>query len=151
MYIFQGISTMHLTPFEVLTAINHAQLRLNQTFKEEEFANGQVGKLMIAEDFDFEKTVSLTFYKLEFVLLPASLELRTRVHVSSNSKYNYYIFQSKVLSEDHKTHFEEEIRTLSGALKAQYDRANKEYEGNSKFSYFSATLLKYSNQRIVIL
>ena len=49
---------MHLTPFEVLTAINHAQLQLNRTFKEEEFTNGQVGKLMIAEDFDFEKTVS---------------------------------------------------------------------------------------------
>ena len=49
---------MHLTPFEVLTAINHAQLQLNRTFKEEEFASGQVGKLMIAEDFDFEKTVS---------------------------------------------------------------------------------------------
>ena len=59
-YFFQGISTMHLTPFEVLTAINHAQLRLNRTFKEE-FANGQVGKLMIAEDFDFEKTVSFNF------------------------------------------------------------------------------------------
>ena len=58
---------MHLTPFEVLTAINHAQLRLNRTLKKEEFANGQVGKLMIAEDFDFEKTMSLTFYKLKFV------------------------------------------------------------------------------------
>ena len=58
---------MHLTPFEVFTAMNHAQLRLNRTFKEEKFANGQVGKLMTAEDFDFEKTVSLTFHKLEFV------------------------------------------------------------------------------------
>ena len=57
----QGISTMHLTPFEVLTAINHAQLRLKRTFKEEE-----VGKLMIAEDFDFETTVSFPFYELEF-------------------------------------------------------------------------------------
>ena len=49
---------MHMTPFKVLTAINHAQLRLGRTFKEEEFTSGQVGKLMIAEDFDFEKTVS---------------------------------------------------------------------------------------------
>ena len=128
---------MHLTPFEVLTAINHAQLRLNRTFKEEEFPNGQVGKLMIAEDFDFEKTLSLIFfYKLEFCFLPASLESRTRVHISSNSKYNYYVFQSKVLLEDRKTHFEEEIRMLSGALKAQYDQANKEYEGNLKLPYF---------------
>ena len=52
---------MHLTPFEVLTAINHAQLRLKRTFKEKEFTNGEVGKLMIAEDFDFETTVSFHF------------------------------------------------------------------------------------------
>ena len=38
-------------------------------------------------------------------------------------------FQSKILSEDHKAHFKEEIKTLLGALKAQYDQANKEYEG----------------------
>ena len=56
---------MHLTLFEVLTAINHAQLRLNRTFKEEEFANGEVGKLMIAEDFNFETAVSQLFYGLE--------------------------------------------------------------------------------------
>ena len=54
---------MHLTPFEVLTAINHAQLRLKRTFKEEEFTNGEVGKLMIAEDFDFETTVSFLFLR----------------------------------------------------------------------------------------
>ena len=52
---------MHLTPFEVHTAINHAQLRLKRTFKEEEFTNSEVGKLMIAEDFDFETTVSFPF------------------------------------------------------------------------------------------
>ena len=49
---------MYLTPFGVLTAINHAQMRLKRTFKEEEFSSGEVGKLMIAEDFDFETTVS---------------------------------------------------------------------------------------------
>ena len=49
---------MYLTPFEVLTALNHAQMRLKRTFKEEEFTSGEVGKLMIAEDFDFETTVS---------------------------------------------------------------------------------------------
>ena len=42
-------------------------------------------------------------------------------------------FQSKTLSEDRKAHFEEEIKTLSGALKAQYDQANKEYEGTHKY------------------
>ena len=72
-YIFQGISMMHLTLFEVLTEINHAQLPLNRTFKEEEFANGQVGKLMIAEDFDFEKTASLIFLQTRVCFLAASL------------------------------------------------------------------------------
>ena len=57
---------MHLTPFEVLTALNHAQMRLKHTFKEEEFTSREVGKLMIVEDFDFETAVS-------------SLLLRTRV------------------------------------------------------------------------
>ena len=47
-------------------AINHAQLRFKHTFKEEEFTNGEVGKLMIAEDFDFETTVSFLFYEPEF-------------------------------------------------------------------------------------
>ena len=57
---------MHLMPFEVLTAINHAQLRLKRTFMEKEFTNSEVGKLMIAEDFDFETTVSFLFYEPEF-------------------------------------------------------------------------------------
>ena len=52
------------------------------------------------------------------------------------------MFQSKVLSEDHKTHLEQEIKTLSGTLKAQYDQVNKEYEGNFSF-LISVTLLKY--------
>ena len=79
-YFFQGISTMHLTPFEVLTAINHAQLRLNRTFKEEEFANGQVGKLMIAEDFDFEKTVSFNFTNSSLSLNSFSLVTNPSSH-----------------------------------------------------------------------
>ena len=68
---------MHLTLFEVLTAINHAQLRLNRTFKEEKFANGQVGKLMIAEDFDFKKTVSLSFTNSSLFLNGFSLFMNT--------------------------------------------------------------------------
>ena len=79
-YFFQGISTMHLTPFEVLTAINHAQLHLNRTFKEEEFANGQVGKLMIAEDFDFEKTVSFNFTNSSLFLNSFSLVTNPSSH-----------------------------------------------------------------------
>ena len=79
-YIFQGISIMHLTPFKVLTAINHAQLHLNRTFKEEEFANWQVGKLMIAEDFDFKKTVSLILTNSSLLLSSFSLVTNPSSH-----------------------------------------------------------------------
>ena len=75
----QGISTMHLTPFEMLTAINHAQLRLKRTFKEEEFANGEVGKLMIAEDFNFETVVSLVQSRTRVSTFLTSISSRTRV------------------------------------------------------------------------
>ena len=49
---------MHLTPFEVLTAINHAQLQLNRTFSDEEIRSGVLADLMIDEDFNFEESVS---------------------------------------------------------------------------------------------
>ena len=62
------MSTVHLTPFQVVTAINHAQLRLGRDFKQEEFDSGAVGQLMIDEDFNFEKAVSSFLYELEFVL-----------------------------------------------------------------------------------
>ena len=53
-------------PFEVLTAINHTQLRLNRIFTVEEIQSGILADLMIEEDFNFEETVSLHFYKLKF-------------------------------------------------------------------------------------
>ena len=53
------------------------------------------------------------------------------------SRTHFQFFQSKVLSEDQKTDFEEEIKTLSGALKAQYDQANKEYAGIIHFCLIS--------------
>ena len=56
---------VHLTPFQVVTTINHAQLRLGRDFKQEEFDLGAVGQLMVDEDFDFKKAVSLHFYKLK--------------------------------------------------------------------------------------
>ena len=105
---------MHLTPFEVLTAINHAQLRLNQTFKEEEFANGQVGKLMIAEDFDFEKTMSLTFYKLKFVsywlLLSHEPEfpfLPTRNIIIISFRAKFFLRIVRPISRKRSEHFQE--------------------------------------------
>ena len=68
---------MHLTPFQVVTAINAAQLRLGRDFTQEEFDSGTIGQLMIDEDFDFEKAVSLQFHQLEFVVFqpPISHEL----------------------------------------------------------------------------
>ena len=53
------------------------------------------------------------------------------------SQTHLQFFQSKVLSEERRTHFEEEIKTLSGALKAQYDQANKEYAGILRFHLIS--------------
>ena len=55
-------------------------------------------------------------------------------------------FQSRVLSEDHKAHFEQEIKTLSGALKAQYDQANKEYEG---IYIFLLIIMEIFNEHVV--
>ena len=49
----------HLTPFEVLTAINHAQHHLGDKFTSEEIESGGLSGLMIDADFDFETTVSL--------------------------------------------------------------------------------------------
>ena len=49
----------HLTPFEVLTAINHAQHRLGRKFTSEEIESGGLSGLMIDADFDFKTTVSL--------------------------------------------------------------------------------------------
>ena len=71
---------MHLTPFEVLMAINHTQMRLKRNFKEEEFSSGKVGKLMIAEDFNFETTMSLLQPRTRVSSFTASTSSRTRVH-----------------------------------------------------------------------
>ena len=68
LFPLKGLSTVHLTPFQVVTAINHAQLRLGSDFKQEEFDSGVVGQLMIDEDFNFEKAVSSFLYELEFAL-----------------------------------------------------------------------------------
>ena len=49
----------HLMPFEVLTAINHAQHCLGLKFTSEEIESGGLSGLMIDADFDFETTISL--------------------------------------------------------------------------------------------
>ena len=103
-YLLQGISTTHLTPFEVLTAINHAQLQLNRTFSNEEIKSGVLADLMIDEDFNFEETVSLLLYRLESVMYQMSLNnepefVPSSYHISFHS-YNIYLFQSKNLAAD---------------------------------------------------
>ena len=49
----------HLMPFEVLTAIRHAQHHLGCKFTSEEIESGGLSVLMIDADFDFETTLSL--------------------------------------------------------------------------------------------
>ena len=56
------------------------------------------------------------------------------------SRTHLQFFQSKVLSDERRTHFEEEIKTLSGALKAN-DQANKEYASILHFHLISFTNL----------
>ena len=43
---------------EVLSALQHAELRLGREFTKEVFLAGSVGQHMIPEDFDHEQTVS---------------------------------------------------------------------------------------------
>ena len=113
----------------MVTAINHAQLRLGRDFKQEEFDSGAVGQLMIDEDFNFEKAVSSFLHELEFVL---SLGLISNELKSAFKFVNIilYIFLQKIaLSTDRRKQFQNELDTLSGALKAKYDEINKEYQG----------------------
>ena len=51
-----------LTPMEVLTTLQHAQLRLGRDFTREEFVKGKVGSFMLPEDFKPEETVSNITY-----------------------------------------------------------------------------------------
>ena len=56
--IFQGFSTSHLGPMEVLSAIYKAQEHLNHEFTHEEFTSGTIGQLMEPSDFTPEPLVS---------------------------------------------------------------------------------------------
>ena len=112
----------------MVTAINHAQLRLGRDFKQEEFDSDAVGQLMIDEDFNFEKAVSLFLHELEFVF---SLGLISNELKSAFKFVNVilYFLQKVALSTDRRKQFQNELDTLSGALKAKYDEINKEYQG----------------------
>ena len=120
---------MHLTPFQVVTAINHAQLRLGRDFKQEEFDSGDVGQLMIDEDFDFEKAVSLYYFTNSSLLVFSACSLTNPSLYSSLLIFHASLLQKEALSSDHRKQFQDELNTLSGALKAKYDEINKEYQG----------------------
>ena len=57
----QGISIQHLTPMEVLMALQNAESR-GENFSKEDFLEGRVGARMIPEDFNFEENVSFSFF-----------------------------------------------------------------------------------------
>ena len=112
----------------MVTAINAAQLRLGRDFTQAEFDSGAIGQLMIDEDFDFEKAVSLRIYRLESVVLQTlfyhELEFPNEFVIFFN-----FALQKEALSSDRRKQFQDELNTLSGPLKAKYDEINKEYQG----------------------
>ena len=80
-------------------AINHAQLRLNRTFSDEEIKSGVLADLMIDEDFNFEETVSLLLYGLESVMYQMLLNNKPEFvpslyHISSYLYSTYYYYFS---------------------------------------------------------
>ena len=68
---------------QVLSAIQHAQLRLKYDFTEADFLDGKVGEKMVPEDFNFDENIS---YSLVMVsqLCPTS-EPDTNIHLSSTT------------------------------------------------------------------
>ena len=46
-YSLKGLSTTQLDPMEVLSALQHAELRLGREFTKEEFVAGTIGKHML--------------------------------------------------------------------------------------------------------
>ena len=68
---------------QVLSAIQHAQLRLKYDFTEADFLDGKVGEKMIPEDFNFDENVS---YSLVMVSQPCPTpEYDTDIHFSSTT------------------------------------------------------------------
>ena len=60
--LIKGLPITTARPYHVLQAILRAQKRLNREFSHEEIEQGQVGPLLIAEDFDIDSYVSRSFY-----------------------------------------------------------------------------------------
>ena len=58
--------------------------------------------------------------------------------------------QKEALSSDHRKQFQNELNTLSGALKAKYDEINKEYQGIS-FLILSLPRLTILPKQVIII
>ena len=68
--LFQGISTVHLSPLQILHAVNHCQLRTGHTFMKDEWLRGEVGKFLTQEDLDFPTVVSNISTNIYLLVLP---------------------------------------------------------------------------------
>ena len=58
---FQGFSTYHFTPLEVLVVIEGCQRRTGQTFTPEEIKNDVLKEHLVVEDFNLARVVSTYF------------------------------------------------------------------------------------------
>ena len=84
---------------------------------------------MIDEDFDFEKAVSLYSPTNSSSLVFRACFLTNLSPYSSLLIFQSSPLQKEALSSDRRKQFQQELDTLSGALKAKYDEINKEYQG----------------------
>ena len=66
---------------QVLSAIQHAQLRLKCDFTEADFLDGKVGEKMVPEDFNFDENVSYSLVMVSRLL--STFEPNTVIHPSS--------------------------------------------------------------------
>ena len=57
-----------------------------------------------------------------------------------------FLLQKEALSSDRRKQFQKELDTLSGALKAKYDKINKEYQGICLSFNLMNTLCYYFNR-----
>ena len=61
----------------MLSALQHAQMRLDYTFTEQDFLEGKVGQMMVADDFRFGENVSQPI--LMYFVYPTSCQSQTNL------------------------------------------------------------------------
>ena len=60
----QGFTQLHFTPLEVLAIIEGVQKRLDKKFMAEEIERGVLKDVLIDDDYDLARVVSLLSYSL---------------------------------------------------------------------------------------